>query len=212
VTGFQQMEQAVAMEKVFAEFFHSVKGALRATPGGYTVGQEQTWGAGERVLSEAVDAGRAAVHAAMLDNINTPGVVKSLKELVGAVNVYLAKTAAADIRPLLVNSAAQFITTILATLGVAETSGGVGFGEIGGDADGGSGGGASAEEAMAPVLDLITKFRDQIRALARGGADARELMAACDELRDNGLPELGGSYDRGEKGRVTETPPLNPQP
>jgi cysteinyl-tRNA synthetase len=46
VTGFQQMEQAVAMEKVFAEFFHSVKGALRATPGGYSVDQEQTWGKG----------------------------------------------------------------------------------------------------------------------------------------------------------------------
>lgn len=203
VTGFQQMEQAVAMEKVFAEFFHSVKGALRATPGGYSVDQEQTWGEGERMLSEAVDVSRAAVHAAMLDNINTPAVIKALKELVGAVNVYFGKTAAADIRPLLVTSAAQFITTILATLGVAETSGGVGFGEIGGDGDArGGGGGASAEEAMAPVLDLVTKFRDQIRALARGGASAKDLMAACDELRDVGLPELGVKLDDREEGAL----------
>jgi cysteinyl-tRNA synthetase len=92
-------------------------------------------------------------------------------------------------------TAAQFITTILATLGVAETSGGVGFGLIGGDADGGAeGAGASAEEAMAPVLDLVTKFRDQIRALARGGANTQDLMAACDELRDVGLPELAWLY------------------
>jgi len=203
VTGFQQMDQAVMMEKVFAEFFHTVKGALRATPGGYSVDQEQTWGEGERTLSEAVDIGRAAVHAAMLDNINTPGVISGLQELVRAVNVYLAKTPAANIRPLLVNSAAQFITTILATLGVAETTGGVGFGEIGGgkDAEGG-GGGSNPEEAMAPVLDLITKFRDQVRALARGGADARALMEACDTLRDVGLPELGVKLDDREGGAL----------
>ena len=129
-------------------------------------------------------------------------MIKGLKELVGAVNVYLAKTAASDIRPLLVTSAAQFITTILATLGVAETSGGVGFGEIGGDADGGAGGGASAEEAMAPVLDLVTKFRDQIRSLARAGAGTKELMAACDELRDVGLPDLGVKLDDREGGAL----------
>mgnify|MGYP003308301652 FL=1 len=44
---------------------------------------------------------------------------------------------------------------------------------------------------MAPVLDLIVKFRDEIRALARSGADAKALMQACDRVRDVGLPELG---------------------
>ena len=202
VTGFQQMEQAVAIEKIFVEFFHTVKGALRGTPGGYSVEQSQTWGETERALSESVDASRAAVHAAMLDNINTAAVIKALKELVGAVNVYLGKTPAAEVRPLLLNSAAQFITTILATLGVAETTGGVGFGEIGGDADGGKGGKADAEEVMAPVLDLVTKFRDQIRQLAKSGAGVKELMSACDELRDEGLPQLGVKLDDREGGAL----------
>ena len=66
VTGFEQMGQAVMMEKVFAEFFHTVKGALRATPGGYSLEQEQTWGDAERALSEAVDTGRAAVGTTQL--------------------------------------------------------------------------------------------------------------------------------------------------
>jgi len=56
----------------------------------------------------------------MLDNINTPAVISGLQELVRAVNVYLSKTAPAAIRPLLINSAAQYITSILACLGVAE--------------------------------------------------------------------------------------------
>ena len=76
----------------------------------------------------------------------------------------------------------------------------MGFGEIGGDAN--AAGGGSGEEAMAPVLDLITKFRDDIRALARGGADAKSLMEACDALRDVGLPELGVKLDDREGGAL----------
>ena len=81
VVGFKQMEQAAAIEKVFAEFFHRAKGAMRDCPGGYRVDAEHTWGAHERTLSAAIDEARKNVHAAMLDNINTPGVVKALKEL-----------------------------------------------------------------------------------------------------------------------------------
>jgi hypothetical protein len=39
---------------------------------------------------------------------------------------YWSKTAPAAIRPLLINSAGQYVTSILACLGVAEQSGGVG--------------------------------------------------------------------------------------
>ena len=199
VVGFSQMEQAVAIEKVFVEFFHRVKGVMRATPGGYSVNQEQTWGDRERVLSSAIDTARAGVHAAMLDNINTPGTVRALKELVSATNVYLAATAARDARPLLVDSAARFVTTTLACLGVAEHSGGIGFGEIGADADAknaGGAGGLGAEEAMAPALDALVKFRDEIRALAKAETlDKGALMRACDALRDEGLPAIGVKLD-----------------
>jgi cysteinyl-tRNA synthetase len=200
VTGFQQMEAAVIAEKTFVEFFHSVKGALRGLgcAAGYSVHQEHTWNDEERVLSASIDSARAGVHAAMLDNINTPGVIKSLKELIGAVNKYLGAVDAAAIRPLLLESAGRFVTMILACLGVAETTGGIGLGDIGG----GDAGDASKEEAMAPALDLIVKFRDEIRALARAGADTKALMRACDEVRDVGLPELGVKLDDREGGAL----------
>ena len=203
VTGFQQMEAAVIAEKTFVEFFHSVKGALRGLgcAAGYSVDQEHTWGDEERALSSAIDAARAGVHAAMIDNINTPAVIKSLKELVGGVNKYLGSVAADAIRPLLVESAARYVTMILACLGVAETTGGIGLGDIAGG--GGEGRGSdSKEEAMAPVLDLVVKFRDEIRALARSGADAKALMQACDRVRDVGLPELGVKLDDREGGAL----------
>ena len=201
VTGFQQMEAAVIAEKTFVEFFHSVKGALRGLgcAAGYSVHQEHTWNDEERVLSASIDSARAGVHAAMLDNINTPGVIKSLKELIGAVNKYLGAVDAAAIRPLLLESAGRFVTMILACLGVAETTGGIGLGDIGG---GDGGGDASKEEAMAPALDLIVKFRDEIRALARAGADTKALMRACDDVRDVGLPELGVKLDDREGGAL----------
>jgi len=201
VTGFQQMEAAVIAEKTFVEFFHSVKGALRGLgcAAGYSVHQEHTWNDEERVLSASIDSARAGVHAAMLDNINTPGVIKSLKELIGAVNKYLGAVDAAAIRPLLLESAGRFVTMILACLGVAETTGGIGLGDIGG---GDGGGDASKEEAMAPALDLIVKFRDEIRALARAGADTKAIMRACDEVRDVGLPELGVKLDDREGGAL----------
>ena len=200
VVGFAQMEQAVAIEKVFVEFFHQVKGVMRATPGGYSVDQEHTWGENERALSLAIDVARAGVHAALLDNINTPATVRALKELVGATNVYLSKTSARDVRPLLVDSAARFVTTTLACLGVAEHSGGIGFGEIGADADTKTG--ASAEEAMAPALDALVRFRDEIRALAKTGADKALIMRACDALRDEGLPAIGVKLDDRDGGAL----------
>ena len=203
VTGFKQMEHAVAIEKVFVEFFHSVKGVMRNTPGGYSVDQEQTWGEHERTLSAAIDTARDSVHKAMLDNINTPAVIKALKELIGAVNVYLQKVDQKEVRPLLIDSAARFITTILYCLGVAETSSKVGFGEIGADADKSKkSGGNSSEETLAPALDLIVKFRDEMRLLAKSGADVNELMRACDRLRDEGLPAIGVKLDDRDGGAL----------
>ena len=58
------------------------------------------------------------------------------------------------------------------------------------------------EEILSPVLDLVTKFRDEIRSLARGGASAKELLDACDVLRDVGLPELGVKLDDKEGGAL----------
>ena len=88
VTGFKQMEMALNIEKQFTEFFHSVKGSLRES-GSYVVRKDQMWDGHERNLSDALDTAQAAVHEALMDNINTPNTLLALQDLVKATNQYL---------------------------------------------------------------------------------------------------------------------------
>jgi cysteinyl-tRNA synthetase len=56
---------------------------------------------------------------------------------------------------------------------------------------------------MAPALDALVKFRDEIRALAKGAAvDKGALMRACDALRDEGLPAIGVKLDDRDGGAL----------
>ena len=52
------------------------------------------------------------------------------------------------------------------------------------------GSGLSQEQAMAPVMDALSKFRDMVRDGARA-KDFAKVMAASDEIRNDILPFLG---------------------
>jgi cysteinyl-tRNA synthetase len=195
VIGFKQMDLALSIERLFVEFFHSIKGVFR-TSGSYHVDKQQTWNERERELSDALDTSQAAVHEALIDNINTPNTLLALQDLVKATNKYLAETGSVDVRPLLLERVGKFVTKILNCLGVCLDTGAVGFPE---SSEGSSEG---REETLSPFLDLMTKFRDDIRKLAQGGASAKELLTACDNLRDVGLPELGVKLDDKEGGAL----------
>ena len=193
VAGFKQMELALSIERTFVEFFHSIKGAFRAA-GSYAVDKDQTWNDAERELSDSLDVAQAAVHEALMDNINTPNTILALQDLVKATNKYLAETK--DVRPLLLERVGKYVTKILSCLGVCLDSGAIGFPE---SSEGSSEG---REETLSPLLDLMTAFRDEIRTLAQNGASAKELLAACDAVRDVGLPELGVKLDDRDGGAL----------
>src|SRR6056300_349789 len=112
VVGFKQMEGAINIERTFAEFFHSIKGAFRAA-GSYHVDKEQTWDDAERTLSDALDTAQAAVHDALMDNINTPNTILALQDLVKATNKYIGEVSAEDVRPLLLERVGKYVTRIL---------------------------------------------------------------------------------------------------
>ena len=195
VVGFKQMEGAINIERTFAEFFHSIKGAFRAA-GSYHVDKEQTWDDAERTLSDALDTAQAAVHDALMDNINTPNTILALQDLVKATNKYIGEVSAEDVRPLLLERVGKYVTRILECLGVCLDNATIGFPETS------TGGAEGREETLSPLLDLMTKFRDEIRKLAKDGASTKELLAACDDIRDNGLPELGVKLDDRETGAL----------
>ncbi|CAK1578254.1 unnamed protein product [Parnassius mnemosyne] len=173
------MEMAIQTEKLFNEFFLTVKDALRS---GYEEGCGGLWGPEEQHLSAKLSAVKDQVHAALCDNIDTRGAIDSLRELVAAAHIYLRQTSPRN-SPLLAASA-RYVTDILHIFGAVEgPRGGIGFPV--GDTEG-----SCLEEAVLPYLEALGGFRARVRDAARA-VGAAEVLALCDELRDRVLPELG---------------------
>jgi cysteinyl-tRNA synthetase len=173
------MEHARNADRAFTEFFHSAKSLLRTVQ----PGAPEAWGPRERSLRESIAKAQATVHAALLDNFDTPTAVAALLELVRRSNEYIAASSAASpARSLVVARAARYVTRILRVFGlVCEDD--IGFGSA--DASG-----ASREAILAPVLDAWSAFRNSIRAKARELKNA-DLLALCDAVRDEHMPKLG---------------------
>jgi len=53
---------------------------------------------------------------------------------------------------------------------------------------------------MLPYLQALSVFRDDVRRLTRNNASKQELLALCDQLRDDVLPELGVRLEDREGG------------
>jgi len=53
----------------------------------------------------------------------------------------------------------------------------------------GAQGGVSYEDTITPLMNVLSKFRDDVKTLA--GTDAKSLFKLSDELRDDILPYLG---------------------
>ncbi|XP_045533882.1 cysteine--tRNA ligase, cytoplasmic [Papilio machaon] len=173
------MEMAIQIEKLFNEFFLTVKDALRS---GYDEGCGGQWGPEEQQLAAKLSTVKEQVHAALCDNIDTRSAIDALRELVTACHVYLRVTPARP-SPLLA-AAARYVTDILHVFGAVEgPRGGIGFPV--GDADG-----LGLEAAVMPYLEALGTFRAQVREAARAAA-ATDVLALCDVLRDSVLPELG---------------------
>uniref|UniRef100_A0A383W906 cysteine--tRNA ligase n=1 Tax=Tetradesmus obliquus TaxID=3088 RepID=A0A383W906_TETOB len=188
-----------AKEQAIKNFFQNVDVALREGE----AKQSQTaakWGEDEMALSAALQEAQVKVHEALTDNINTAAALEALSGLIKATNLYLAgkqaaaAAAAADgssvsgllpagPQPLLLRKAAAFMTRILSVMGVlpgpSDTPG------FGGE------GGAASDAAGASYLDAFAMFRDEIRGLSKAKAAHGELLAACDRVRDDTLPQLG---------------------
>lgn len=53
---------------------------------------------------------------------------------------------------------------------------------------------------MSPYIDLIVKFRDQIKELTFQKADTKEFFKVLDGVRDEALPNLGVRLEDKKKG------------
>ncbi|KAJ2950710.1 hypothetical protein O0L34_g8970 [Tuta absoluta] len=174
------MEMAMQIEKLFNEFFLTVKDAMRS---GYDEGNGGPWSAADDALASKLSQAKEQVHIALCDNVDTRSAIDALRELVGACHVYLRQSGAPRHAPLLV-SAARYVTDVLHIFGAVEgPRGGVGFPVQGDD-------NVDLESTVMPYLEALSTFRAGVRAAARAG-QPHEILALCDQLRDEVLPELG---------------------
>ncbi|GLC35821.1 hypothetical protein PLESTB_000497800 [Pleodorina starrii] len=180
--GEQSRAEMKAREAQLKNFFQNVEAAVR---GQELTATEQRWQADDFELNTRILATQAAVDAALRDNINTPAAMDALADLIKAVNKYLEKKEAGAARPLLLRKAAAYVTRILSVFGIVDgPSDRPGFTESSASA-------AGADDMSPRCLDVFAAFRDEVRGMAKAKADPRDVAAACDRLRDQGLADLG---------------------
>jgi cysteinyl-tRNA synthetase len=184
--GDNTMSHAMAIEKIFVNFFHNVKAVLRAGK----ITDVQRWDADARELQNAVEKAKVEVDNALKDDFDTPACMTALADLVKATNLYLLKFETDQERKpvnLVVKNAAKYVTKIFKTFGLIPENSGV---EIGFPVGGSDGGGTNREETLTPVLNALIDFRSNVREKARQ-KDFMGVLQECDNFRDGALPPLG---------------------
>lgn len=171
-----------AREAQLKNFFQNVEVAARGIQQTTT---SSRWTADEKELSQKVTSVQQQVHERLCDNVDTAGAMDALSDLIKHTNLYLQKkesAAAGPPQPLLLRKATAFVTRILTAFGIVEPpSDRPGFGEVA----------AVGDSKGSTYLDVFAAFRDEVRSLARGKADPKDILTACDRVRDSTLVELG---------------------
>lgn len=199
------MREALTKERDLQNFFKIVKNYLRmAGMDGdtYSKGFEgpQQLSEEDRKLIRALQRAESEVQARLEDNIDTGGAVLALLSLVSAVNSYIDKTRDDSSRAILVRKSAEFITKMLVIFGLSHAKENeIGFGS---DAATTSG---SQETLLAPYLDAVAKFRDEVRVAVKENVDIKErIMGIADRFRDYVMVDLGVRLEDTAGGSIWE--------
>jgi cysteinyl-tRNA synthetase len=104
--GDNTMQQALVVESKLVEFFHNVKAILRETP----LSHPQKFNNKEKDLLDELEAAKANIRAAFLDDFDTPAVLQHLLQLIKNTNKYLE---APEPSSVLLTSVATYVTRTL---------------------------------------------------------------------------------------------------
>eukprot|EP01133_Synstelium_polycarpum_P008030 gene8030-9434_t len=180
--SIEAMTDAIGIERIFTEFFHSVKAAVRD----YPMTLPQNWEQDDKELNAALLKAKEDVHQFILDNFNTTDAIRALQTLIGHYNNYTNKCTknARNPRLSIITAVGDYVTKILRVFGVVDTPA-MGFGSVGGN----------VEEVLGPVLDVMLEFRNEMRALANTENPRIAILQLCDKFRDVVLPPLGVKID-----------------
>ena len=190
----QTVGEVKSKESSLLAYFGEVKAVLREP----WLTRPTSWGERERALQASLLAREAAVHTCLCDNFNTPAAMAELLGVVTDANAYMkGDKSSGSLDALLLKRGAVYVTRMLRIFGVVLQD------DFGFPVGGAGGGGDSYESTIAPVVTTLVSFRDTVRAAAKAGASAAELLAMCDKLRDEGMVDLGVRVeDRSNEGAL----------
>uniref|UniRef100_A0A914CL90 Cysteine--tRNA ligase, cytoplasmic n=1 Tax=Acrobeloides nanus TaxID=290746 RepID=A0A914CL90_9BILA len=184
----QAMEQALQFEKFCNEFFLTVKNYLRRAQSQCSdeASSYQKFEAEELQRLEKFLSIKQEIHAALCDSVDTRTVIEKLREMVKMGNEYIRDKEKQNVIPNcnFLRNLAEYVTSILKVFGTIPESSQIGFPtETSESID-------NKEELVMPYFNALAEFREAIRNLAIE-AKNNNILAECDRLRDEILPELG---------------------
>jgi hypothetical protein len=184
-----------AREAQIKNFFQNVDVATRGLQQTTTAA---SWTQDEKDLAVKIQEAQSRVHERLCDNIDTAGAMEAISDLIKSVNGYLSKKEGlgsdAPPQPLLLRKATAFVTRILSVFGIVPAPpDSPGLGDIQS---------SSGDGKAASYLDAFAAFRDEVRTLARSKADLKDILAACDKVRDSKLVDLGVRLEDKPDGRA----------
>jgi cysteinyl-tRNA synthetase len=185
----QAMDGALSFEKSLKEFYFRFKDFSRDVVKFDVSEAFVKFTPVEKSLLKSFQEKKASIHKFLCDSINTPSVMKEISSLITLTNIYMTGNYnLPSYNHVLVKDVAIYITNLMKIFGVVDFGEQVGYGSAA--AAGSSGESVNLEETLMPYLQVLSKFRDDVRVEARAKKEF-DILKICDNLRDNVLPDLG---------------------
>ncbi|XP_014218904.1 cysteine--tRNA ligase, cytoplasmic [Copidosoma floridanum] len=186
------MDMAVQYEKFLNEFFLNVKCKIRNVGSdGNSLDIFEKWGERELDLNNKFYTAKDDIHNALCDNIDTRTVLEKVRELVTSCNIYVKDCQ--NPNTLLLRDIAVYITRLFTTFGAIKTHDSIGF-PLESESQN-----VNVEETVMPYLEILSKFREKVRELAKT-LKATDILKECDRLRDDALPNVGVRLEDDDSG------------
>jgi cysteinyl-tRNA synthetase len=176
------MADVESKEKAFSAFFLKVQALLQEQKSKI---QTEAWNSKDMELHTKLQTTQKEVHAAMLDNFNTPVVMNALVSIVNASNAYMINND--ERKPFLLRKVAVYVTRILRVFGLVDEP----DRDFGWDNSASSSSGKSHQDVAEPFVKALVQYRTQVRDAARSKAEHTSFLKLSDQLRDDVLPDLG---------------------
>jgi len=129
------------------------------------------------------------IHIALCDSIDTPTVMKHIRELISTTNTYM-NTKNAIINRLLLRNIAVYITRLLDIFGLNSSSlavdNDINFNRLNEQQTGT----VNIEVIAMPYMEAFASFRDDVRKQAIAIRN-KEILTLCDRERNETFPKLG---------------------